>query len=43
VHAWWDWYAAYFVARTHGHPTDEAVRRADRHMADAKGVALVAS
>ncbi len=31
-HHWSDWYAAYIVARENGHPADEAIRDAGRHM-----------
>jgi hypothetical protein len=33
-HNWWDWYAAYMVAREGGCTTDEAVASAGRYMAD---------
>ena len=38
-HDWWDWYAAYMVARESGSGPDEADAAADRYMADVKGVA----
>ena len=31
-HNWWDWYAAYMVARQHGHSSDEASAEAARHI-----------
>ena len=37
-HNWWDWYAAYFVARQNGSGADEAVVAADAYMADVKGI-----
>jgi len=38
-HDWWDWYAAYMVAREGGSTPDEADAAADRYMADEKGIA----
>ncbi|WP_138731541.1 bleomycin resistance protein [Modestobacter excelsi] len=32
VHHWWDWYAAYIVARDGGSAEDQAVAEAGRHM-----------
>jgi catechol 2,3-dioxygenase-like lactoylglutathione lyase family enzyme len=32
-HHWWDWYAAYIVARNNGSTPEEAVRDAGTHMA----------
>ena len=37
-HDWWDWYAAYMVARQGGSSEDEASTSADRYMADVKHV-----
>jgi hypothetical protein len=37
-HNWWDWYAAYFVARQDGHDSEEATVAADQYMADVKGI-----
>jgi hypothetical protein len=37
-HDWWDWYAAYMVAREDGSDPDAAAAAADRYMAEAKGV-----
>jgi hypothetical protein len=37
-HEWWDWYAAYMVAREGGMSPDEAAASADRYMAEAKQV-----
>jgi hypothetical protein len=37
-HNWWDWYAAYMVARQEGSAPDEAANAADRYMAEALGV-----
>src|ERR1700729_2323811 len=31
-HNWWDWSAAYFVARAHGKTPDQAVESANRYM-----------
>ena len=31
-HNWWDWYAAYMVAREQGSASDEASASADRYM-----------
>lgn len=41
-HDWWDWYAAYTVARESGSTPDEADAAADRYMADVKNVAAPA-
>jgi hypothetical protein len=38
-HDWWDWYAAYAVARQRGADPAAAETAADRYMADVKGVA----
>jgi catechol 2,3-dioxygenase-like lactoylglutathione lyase family enzyme len=37
-HDWWDWYAAYALARRHGSTSDQAVQQAGRHMAEHKGI-----
>ena len=37
-HDWWDWYAAYFVARRNGSDSEEATVAADAYMADVKGI-----
>ena len=39
-HDWWDWYAAYFVARQGGSTPEEADASADKYMADEKGVVI---
>ena len=39
-HDWWDWYAAYMVARQGGEAADEASATANRYMADVKGVVI---
>ena len=41
-HDWWDWYAAYMLAREGGSSPDEASATADRYMADVKRVVLPA-
>ncbi|HEX3712574.1 MAG TPA: VOC family protein [Trebonia sp.] len=40
-HNWWDWYAAYFVAREHGGTPDEAVQAANRYMDEVLHVAAL--
>ena len=40
AHNWWDWYAAYMEARTHGSEPDEASEMATRYMADIKHVVV---
>ena len=37
-HNWWDWYAAYMVARQGGDGEEAAVASADRYMAEVKHV-----
>nr|WP_028066951.1 hypothetical protein [Solirubrobacter soli] len=37
-HNWWDWYAAYMVARQNGSTQDEASASAGRYMEDVLGV-----
>ena len=39
-HDWWDWYAAYMVARQAGATADEASAAAGRYMADVKHVVV---
>ncbi|MGH2712587.1 MAG: VOC family protein [Thermoleophilaceae bacterium] len=39
-HDWWDWYAAYMVARESGRSPDEASPAAGRHMAEVKHVVV---
>ena len=39
-HDWWDWYAAYMVARQNGDAEKDAVAFADRYMAEVKGVVV---
>jgi hypothetical protein len=39
-HDWWDWYAAYMVAREDGSAPDDAAAAANRYMADVKQVVV---
>jgi hypothetical protein len=39
-HDWWDWYAAYMVARQGGSAPDEASAAADRYMAEVKHIVV---
>jgi hypothetical protein len=39
-HDWWDWYAAYMVAREGGSTPDDAAESAGRYMADVKQVVV---
>jgi hypothetical protein len=39
-HDWWDWYAAYMVAREDGSAPDDAAASANRYMADVKQVVV---
>ncbi len=39
-HDWWDWYAAYMVAREDGSAPDDAAATANRYMADVKQVVV---
>ena len=39
-HDWWDWYAAYMVARQGGSSSEEAAAAAGRYMADVKNVVV---
>jgi hypothetical protein len=41
-HDWWDWYAAYMVARRGGAEPDDAAESANRYMADVKGIVVPA-
>jgi hypothetical protein len=37
-HDWWDWYAAYMLARQSGSAPDEASASAGRYMAEVKHI-----
>ena len=39
-HDWWDWYAAYMLAREAGSTEDEAAAVAGRYMAEVKHVVV---
>jgi len=39
-HDWWDWYAAYMVARQRGAAPDDAAATAGRYMADVKHIVV---
>ena len=39
-HDWWDWYAAYMLAREAGSTEDQAATTANRYMAEVKGVVV---
>ena len=39
-HDWWDWYAAYMLAREDGSGAEDAAAAAGRYMADVKGIAV---
>lgn len=39
-HNWYDWYAAYLVARQRGSNPEEAASAARTFMADAKGIVI---
>jgi hypothetical protein len=39
-HDWWDWYAAYMLAREAGSSPDEAAAAAGRYMAEVKQVVV---
>jgi len=41
-HDWWDWYAAYIVARQDGSAPDEASEAANRYMAEVKSIVVPA-
>jgi hypothetical protein len=40
AHDWWDWYAAYMLAREGGSTSEEAAEAANRYMADVKHVVV---
>ena len=39
-HDWWDWYAAYLVARQDGSAPDAAAAAANRYMAEVKHIVV---
>jgi hypothetical protein len=39
-HDWWDWYAAYMVARDDGNTPEQASEAAGRYMAEVKHVVV---
>ena len=39
-HDWWDWYAAYMVAREQGSNPDQAATAANQYMADVKHIVV---
>ena len=39
-HNWWDWYAAYMIAREGGSSPEDASTTADRYMAEVKNVVV---
>jgi hypothetical protein len=39
-HGWWDWYAAYMVAREDGSNPDLAAASANQYMADVKHIVV---
>ena len=39
-HDWWDWYAAYMLARQAGNGEDEAAATANRYMAEVKHIVV---
>jgi fructose-1,6-bisphosphatase/inositol monophosphatase family enzyme len=39
-HDWWDWYAAYMLAREAGSASEDASAAADRYMAEVKHVVV---
>jgi hypothetical protein len=41
-HDWWDWYAAYMVARQAGCDADEAAAAGNKYMAEVKHVVVPA-
>ena len=41
-HDWWDWYAAYMVARQEGSAPDEASEAANRYMTEVKNIVVPA-
>jgi hypothetical protein len=40
-HDWWDWYAAYMLARENGTPPDQAAAAAGRYMAEVKHIVVL--
>ena len=42
-HDWWDWYAAYMIAREGGSTSEEASAEAGRYMAEVKHVVVPSS
>ena len=42
-HNWWDWYAAYMVAREAGSTADQAAASANRYMAEVKHIVVPSS
>jgi hypothetical protein len=42
-HDWWDWYAAYMIAREGGSTSEEASVEAGRYMAEVKHVVVPSS
>jgi hypothetical protein len=42
-HDWWDWYAAYMVAREAGSTSEAATEAADRYMAEVKHVVVASA
>ena len=39
-HNWWDWYAAYMIARQGGNSPEYASATADRYMAEVKNIVV---
>jgi hypothetical protein len=39
-HDWWDWYAAYMIAREGGKTPDDSSATADGYMAEAKQIVI---
>jgi hypothetical protein len=39
-HNWWDWYAAYMIARQGGSSPEDASATADRYMAEVKNIVV---
>ena len=39
-HNWWDWYAAYMLAREAGRSPDEAAAAANQYMAEVKHIVV---
>jgi hypothetical protein len=40
THDWWDWYAAYMIARQSGSTPEQAAAAAERYMAEVKHVVI---